>query len=635
MSENFKSMYNEFIYKRTYSRWLEDKKRREDWLETIKRYEDFFLPKIPQSKQGEFKRVCRSIYELNVMPSMRSLWTAGKALERESIAGYNCAYTIIDNIKAFAELFYILLNGTGCGYSVERQNINKLPNVPNKFKETDKTIIFADSKLGWVKGFYDYLKHLYNGEIPNLNYDKIRPEGERLKTFGGRASGSGPLKRLNDFVLLKFKAAAGRKLNSLECHDICCMIANIVTVGGVRRSACISLSNLSDERLRHCKDGNFNDTEPQRALSNNSVAYTEQPDAATFLTEWLSLIRSKSGERGIVNREALEFTVKSTGRRELNGHAMGVNPCCEIILRPNSFCNLSEVVIRSEDTIEELKKKVRHATILGCVQSTLTNFTFLGRDWKNNCEDERLLGVSLTGLRDHAILGRKSRKAQLMLTEMKQIAIDTAKEWSDALEINMPAAITTVKPSGTVSQLVDSSSGLHARHAPYYIRRVRVSTIDPICQLLIDKGIPNSPEVGQSEANCNTRVFDFSAESPKDAVMREDINAIEQLEYWKMLKRYWCEHSPSCTIYCNDNEWLEVGNWVYKNWNYVSGLSFLPKDGGSYLLAPFEEITEEEYNDLVAKMPRIDFNELTNYELEDFTSGAKEVACSGGVCEII
>lgn len=647
--------YQDFIRIRTYSRWKDKEKRRETWAETVNRYYSFFFNRLPkgvsynQKLYDEFLEATNAIRSLDVMPSMRALSMAGEALERDNICGYNCAYTPIDSPRTFAEILYILMNGTGVGFSVERQYVNKLPEVPgtllkeligkelviyhrdNKEDWTERLpsyIIFEDSKLGWAEGYLKFIEMLYRGYIPRYSLDKIRPKGSRLKTFGGRASGPEPLKELLDFTIQVFKNAQGRRLNSIECYDIVCKIANCVVSGGVRRSATISLSNLTDLRMRHSKDGQFWIDNPQRTLSNNSVAYTEKPDMRAFMEEWLALIESHSGERGIVNREALK---KSLPERRGSDFDFGVNPCGEIILRPRQFCNLTEVVVRPTDTLEDLCKKVEYATILGILQSTLTDFQFLSEEWKKNCEEERLLGVSLTGLMDHPVL--QSRPGQWLLS-MKQTAIDTAKVWSEALGIPMPAAITCVKPSGTVSQLVGSSSGLHPRYSKYYIRRVRVTFSDPLAQFLMAKGVSCNPEVGQTWNDVNTVVFDFPVKSPEGSVFRNDRTALEQLEYWKMLKTYWCEHNPSVTIYVKDREWLDVGAWVYRNWDIVGGISFLPYDGGNYLLAPYEEITKEKYEELMKDFPQLDFSELTKFELEDETQGSQEYACVAGACEL-
>ena len=992
----WKNVYQQFIYKTAYARWDDDIQRREHWLESVERYENYLIDKIPNSKKTEFKKVCKGIKNLNIMPSMRMLWTAGKPLEKENICGYNCAYLNIDSVKTFSELLYILMCGTGAGFSVERQHINKLPEIPEKLKELKKEIVFADSRIGWADGYHKFISNLFKGKILKCDLSKIREKGARLKTMGGRASGPEPLQQLLDFTKNMFLSAQGRKLNSLECHDICCYIAEVVVAGGVRRSACLSLSNFSDKRMAHAKDGEFWKQNPQRRMANNSTAYTEKPDCPTFMEEWLNIARSGSGERGIFNREGTNFIVDQIGRREIT-EEYGCNPslrkgtrvltdkgvfnieelqdkkmniynlngkkskaecflsgknkqlykitlkggseyyatkkhkwpvfnkkenkfekittdllqpkdclpapsikqslpfgtegsyddgfligwnlgdgsitkrkegkiqigftfgkddidngimdkivkhlstitgsiysptirqregkewgeihvnneklreffnkfgaknkkeglpnsiwnlasekfrkglidglfssdgnvdlsgvgninfcschkkmvwdvcdllgfygikgsvrksstknvsfpngknynkiyirydikiskggsllfrdifkltntkkeenlknipplkknnsfhkkfikirsvektdiyedvwditvhdndhcfelshcitgnCSEVVLRSNEFCNLTEVVVRPTDTLNLLKKKVRQASILGCVQSTFTKFNFVNRKWKKNCEEERLLGVSLTGLRDHEILGHKSNKAKSWFREMKQEAIDTTEEWSKILEINMAAAITCVKPSGTVSQLVNSASGLHPRYSPYYIRRVRVSMTDPIAKYLISKEVPHNPEVGYTIEDCSTVVFEFPIKSPGNAVFRDETNALEQLEYWKMIQQCWCEHKPSCTVYVKSNEWLKVGSWVYDNWNYISGISFLPYDGGLYPLAPYEEITEEKHQELLENFPKLDFGSLKEYEETDNTTGAKEYACSGGSCEI-
>lgn len=632
---SFPTVYQEFIFKKTYARYIEKEKRREDWIETVDRYKNFFDERIPENLKTTFNEAILAIKNLEIMPSMRALWTAGEALKRDNISGYNCALIVVDRVKAFSELLYILMNGTGSGISVERQYIGKLPMVPENLgkKKCESPIIFEDSKLGWAQGFYDYMNELYSGCIPDYDLSKVRPKGAKLKTFGGRASGPEPLKKLLDFTRNIFINAKGRRLNSLECHDICCMVAQCTIAGGVRRSAIISFSNRSDDRMAHAKDGEFWLMNPQRGYANNSIAYTEKPSTSMFMEDWLVLMRSGSGERGIFNTESAKFIAQQNGRRDINYNFLS-NPCSEIVLRPNEFCNLSEVIIRHTDTKEDLCRKVRYATIVGCIQSTLTKFNFIGREWKKNCEEERLLGVSLTGLMDHPILNRVSKEAKVLLTEMKQTAIDTAKECSRILNINMPTAITCVKPSGNVSQLTNTASGLHTRYSQYYIRRVRAAKTDPISTFMIDSGVPYNAEVGETLENCNTYVFDFPHASPETSVTRDEFNAIDQLNYWLMLQKHWCEHKPSCTIYVKEDEWLEVGSWVYKNWNWVSGISFLPFDGGVYQLAPYEEIDEETYKKLVEQMPELDFSKLTAYELEDTTEGASTFACSAGQCEI-
>lgn len=634
MVKDASEIYKEFIYKRTYARWLYDEKRRENWEETVDRYKDFFIKKVPENYHKDFLYCIDKIKDKEVMPSMRSLFTAGKALERDNIAGYNCCAIAINSIKSFAELLYTLMNGTGVGFTIERQVITNLPEIPQEFEEIDTDIIFADSKKGWAEGFYSYIRYLFNGEIPKYNLSRIRPKGSPLKTFGGRASGPDPL----DMLLKKTKNiiinAKGRKLNSIECYDICCFISESVVVGGVRRSSGISFSNLSDDRMRNAKSGEFWITNPQRSLTNNSVAYTEKPDPATFLSEWRSLIKSGTGERGIVNRVGLNKTVKETNRRKPDYDWL-LNPCAEIILRPNEFCNLSEVVLRKNDTKEQILDKVKVATILGCIQSTLTDFKFINYEFKKNCEEERLLGVSLTGLRDCSLLNKVNLETEEFLGKMQEYSLKIAEEWSKVLEINMPAAITCLKPSGTVSQLIDSSSGGHTRFSPYYIRRVRVTATDPLCKFLISKNVPHKIETGENVNNPNTYVFEFPIKSPEGAVCNKDVTALDQLEYWKMIKTCWCEHNPSVTIFVAESEWIDIGAWVYKNWDLIGGLSFLPKDTNIYPLAPYEEINKETYEEMVKSFPEIDFNELNDFESEDNTIGAKEYACSNGSCELI
>jgi ribonucleoside-triphosphate reductase len=623
--------YQEFIYKRTYSRWLPEANRRETWEESVARYGHYMRRRVPKSYYDEFNQAIDAIMDLQIMPSMRAFWSAGPALDYDNIAAYNCAYLAVDSIRAFPELLYILMNGAGVGFSVERQCIFNLPEVADRFKRVeDKVIVFADSKRGWADGYRKYLNALWVGMIPTYDLSKIRPEGARLKTFGGRASGPEPLKRLLEFTKDIVTKAAGRKLNSLECHDICCMIANIVVVGGVRRSACISLGNLSDDRHAKAKSGEFQLAHDYRRLANNSVAYTEQPDAHKFLSEWMKLIESKCGERGIFNREAAQLAAAATHRRDPD-HEFGLNPCGEVILRSNQFCNLSEVVVRHRDALTDLCKKVELATILGCVQSTLTDFKFIGKTWKDNCEEERLLGVSLTGLMDHPQLGNAydGSTAMRYLCRMKEVAIATARKWSGILDINMPAAITTCKPSGTVSQLVNSSSGIHPRFAPYYLRRVMVTQTDPVAHMLIDQGVTH---VYDEKQRCY--VFEFPQASPPSATCTDNVSAIEQLQYWRLLKTYWTEHNPSCTVHVEDHEWPGVGAWVYDNWDSICGLTFYPKDTGVFAWSPFEKISKEQYNQLVADFPAIDFTKLSDFEKEDKTEGSREYACTAGGCEI-
>jgi len=568
------------------------------------------------------------------------------ALERDNVAGYNCAYVAVDNLKVFDEAMFVLMCGTGVGFSVERQYINLLPEIAEEFHESDTTITVADSKIGWAKSYRELLSMLVNGQIPKWDVSRVRPAGAPLKTFGGRASGAEPLVDLFEFSIEVFKNAKGRKLTSIECHDLMCKVADIVVVGGVRRSALISLSNLTDERMRVAKSGQWWAENPQRALANNSISYTERPDMGIFMKEWEALYESKSGERGIFNRGAAKRAATVSGRRDIE-HDFGTNPCSEIILRSKQFCNLSEVVVRSGDTFESLKRKVRLATILGTLQSTLTDFRYLSSVWKRNTEEERLLGVSLTGIMDHSVLsgsnmGMKDANEMASchgvvleewLEELKEVAIETNKEWSEKLGVPQSVAITCVKPSGTVSQLVDSSSGIHPRYSDYYIRTVRQDKKDPLAELMVQAGFPYEDDVMKPDS---TYVFSFPMKAPEGSVMRDDRTAIEQLELWKIYQEAWCEHKPSITVYVKEDEWLEVGAWVYRSFDSISGVSFLPHSEHSYKQAPYQEITEEEYNALKESMPsEVDFSALIEYEKEDTTIGMKEYACSGGACEIL
>jgi ribonucleoside-triphosphate reductase len=570
-----------------------------------------------------------AILSLSVMPSMRMLMTAGPALQRDNTAGYNCSYIAVDDVKAFDEAMMILLCGTGVGFSVERQHIAKLPEVPDQLFYSNDVIVVHDSKEGWAKAYRKLIAMLYAGEIPKWDVSKVRPAGAKLKTFGGRASGPEPLIDLFNFSINVFKGAVGRRLNSIECHDIMCKIGDIVVVGGVRRSAMISLSNLSDDRMRHAKSGQWWEANPQRALANNSVVYTEKPDVESFLREWTALVESKSGERGIFARYAADKHVEKNGRRK-TGYEWGTNPCSEIILRSNQFCNLTEVVVRSTDTFATLQNKVRLATILGTIQSTYTKFPYLRKVWAKNTEEERLLGVSLTGIMDCEITVAPEPE---FLEELRNISVDTNKEWADKLGIPQSAAITCVKPSGTVSQLVDAGSGIHARHSPYYIRTVRGDVKDPLTQLMIDEGVPAEPEVFHPDS---TMVFSFPVKSPDNAVTRNDMTALEQLEVWKLYAVNWCEHKPSVTISVRDDEWLEVGAWVYKNFDLCSGISFLPHSDHTYQQAPYQDCDEETYEELLSRMPAsIDWSRLGEYEQEDNTAGSQTLACVAGVCEVV
>ena len=623
--------YQTFIATSRYARWLEEENRRETWDETVGRYMSFLKKSTDKVEPEVWEELEEAILNLQVMPSMRALMTAGVAAERDNTCIYNCSYLPVDHIRAFDEAMFILLCGTGVGFSVERQSISKLPDIPADMQQSNDVISVEDSKEGWAKALHKLLSHLYTGDIPKWDMSAVRPAGARLKTFGGRASGSQPLVDLFNFVVEKFKGAAGRKLNSIECHDIMCKIGEVVVVGGVRRSAMISLSNLSDGRMAKAKSGQWWENEGQRALANNSVAYTDKPDMEGFMREWLSLVESKSGERGIFSRVAADKHVGMNGRRE-TGHEWGTNPCSEIILRPYQFCNLTEVVVRASDDKESLKKKVRLATILGTIQSTFTHMPYLRKIWQENTEQERLLGVSLTGIMDNMVLS-KTLDSKTWLKEMKELAIDTNIYYSAILKIPQSAAITCVKPSGTVSQLVDSASGIHARHSDYYIRTVRGDNKDPLTMFLKDSGIPAEACVMKPDS---TTVFSFPTKSPTGSVTRNVMTAIEQLELWKHYALNWCEHKPSVTITVKDEEWMEVGAWVYKNFDICSGISFLPHSDHTYAQAPYQDITEEEYNDLKKQMPtKIDWAALSLYEKKDTTNNSQTLACTADGCEIV
>ena len=638
MNNYLPTEYQSFIHLSRYSRWLPDEGRRETWIETVSRLSNFMQIHLNKNLGVEidsetWRKIEDYIIGLSVMPSMRALMTAGTALERENIAGYNCSYIPIDNPKAFDEILYILMNGTGVGFSVERQYVDKLPTIPDReFEKTDDVVSVADSKEGWARGFKDLISYLYTCRIPKINVSKVRPAGERLKTFGGRASGPQPLVNLFDFVIEKFKGARGRKLNTMECHDIACKTGEVVVVGGVRRSALISLSNLSDQRLRVAKSGAWWDTNPERALANNSVVYTEKPDAGIFMKEWLALYESKSGERGIFNRVSAQEKARENGRR--NGdYDFGTNPCSEIILRPNQFCNLTEVVVRPMDTETTLHDKIEVATILGTIQATLTDFGYLRKRWQTNTEEERLLGVSLTGIMDNSIINRRRERLPEILQSMRNKAVVTNKEWSDKLGIPQSTAITCVKPSGTVSQLVDSASGIHARHNPYYIRTVRGDNKDPLTEFMKEQGIPNEPDVMKPD---HTTVFSFPMSCSDTAIYRNDMSAIEQLEIWKCYAQHWCEHKPSVTISVKESEWVNVGNWCWDNFDYLSGVSFLPFSDHTYQQAPYQDIDKEQFESLQSKMPeKINWSKLQDFEKEDNTRGSQELACTAGSCELV
>ena len=620
--------YQTFIATSRYARWIEEENRRETWAETVGRFIDNIVrPADIDSKT--INEIEDAILNLEVMPSMRALMTAGQAADRDNTCVYNCSYLPVDHPRAFDEAMFILLCGTGVGFSVERQAIQKLPQVPEDLAEVEDVIVVQDSKEGWAKSLRKLISLLYVGDIPKWDLSKIRPAGARLKTFGGRASGPEPLNDLFNFVVGKFKGATGRKLNSVECHDIMCKIGEVVVVGGVRRSAMISLSNLSDDRMRHAKSGQWWENEGQRALANNSVAYTEKPDMETFMREWTALVESKSGERGIFSRDAADKHVGRNGRRE-TGREWGTNPCSEIILRPYQFCNLTEVVVRPTDTEKTLARKVKLATILGTIQSTYTHMPYLRPVWKRNTEEERLLGVSLTGIMDNEITNKPTAK---ILNKLRHIAVQTNNDIAQQLGISASAAITCVKPSGTVSQLVDSASGIHARHSTYYIRTVRGDNKDPLTQFMQDAGIPAEPCVMKPES---TTVFSFPVASPDGAVTRNDMTAIEQLELWKMYALEWCEHKPSVTITVRDEEWLKVGAWVYDNFDICSGVSFLPHSDHTYAQAPYQDCDKEVYTEALKAMPKsIDWSKLSDYEKEDNTAGTQTLACSGDSCEVV
>ncbi len=620
--------YQTFIATSRYARWIEEENRRETWAETVGRFIDNIVrPADIDTKT--INEIEEAILNLEVMPSMRALMTAGQAADRDNTCVYNCSYLPVDHPRAFDEAMFILLCGTGVGFSVERQAIQKLPQVPEDLAEVEDIIVVQDSKEGWAKSLRKLISLLYVGDIPKWDLSKIRPAGARLKTFGGRASGPEPLNDLFNFVVGKFKGATGRKLNSVECHDIMCKIGEVVVVGGVRRSAMISLSNLSDDRMRHGKSGQWWENEGQRALANNSVAYTEKPDMETFMREWTALVESKSGERGIFSRDAADKHVERNGRRE-TGREWGTNPCSEIILRPYQFCNLTEVVVRPTDTEKTLARKVKLATILGTIQSTYTHMPYLRPVWKRNTEEERLLGVSLTGIMDNEITNKPTAK---ILNKLRHVAVQTNNEVAQQLGISASAAITCVKPSGTVSQLVDSASGIHARHSTHYIRTVRGDNKDPLTQFMQDVGIPAEPCVMKPES---TTVFSFPVASPDGAITRNDMTAIEQLELWKMYALEWCEHKPSVTITVRDEEWLKVGAWVYDNFDICSGVSFLPHSDHTYAQAPYQDCDKAVYTETLSAMPKsIDWSRLSDYEKEDNTAGTQTLACSGDSCEVV
>ena len=629
MPTRLPTIYQDFIHISRYARYSDELKRRETWDETVGRYIDYFKKRTNNNKKVPWEEIRTAILNLEVMPSMRCLMTAGPALDKDQVAGYNCSYIAIDSPKSFDEIMYILMCGTGVGFSVESRYTSKLPEVPDELHDTDTTIIFKDSKIGWATGFREWISLLYSGKIAKWDVSKVRPAGARLKSFGGRASGPEPLVDLLKFTLNIFQKAHGRKLTTLECHDIVCKIADIVVCGGVRRSALISLSDLNDDHIRNAKAGNWWLADGQRALANNSAVYEQKPDMETFLTEWVALYKSKSGERGMFSRQASQAAAAKYGRRDPKMD-YGTNPCSEIILRPYQFCNLSEVVVRSDDTLESLTRKARIATILGTLQSTLSDFRYINKKWKNNTEEERLLGVSLTGICDHEVLnGKNSAELSGWLKTLRESCVKTNQEFAKVLGVPESAAVTCVKPSGTVSQLVDSASGIHPRYSKYYIRRVRADKKDPLADFMIKNGY-QAEEDFYGKSNW---VFSFPMKAPEGAMLTKDVSAIKQLELWQVYQDNWCEHKPSITVFVGEDEWLEVGTWVYKNMSTLSGVSFLPRDTGSYRQAPYEEIDETKYNELLATQNvSIDWTKFM--EETDTTTSTKELACSAGVCEI-
>lgn len=643
MEHQLPSQYQEFIHISRYARWRDDLRRRETWHETVMRWSEFWLKQLrerfadkirEEEASALVKMLGEAVVKLDVMPSMRGLMTAGKALERDHAAGYNCSYVAIDDPIAFAEVLYLLACGCGVGFSVERQSIKQMPTIAETFHDSETIIPVPDSKQGWAKSFRELLALLYVGQVPKWDVSQVRPKGARLKTFGGRASGPDPLVDLFKFTIAMFKNAAGRKLTSIECHDLVCKIGEVIVVGGVRRSALISLSNLSDDRMRNAKNGDWRQFAKHRQLANNSAAYTERPDFEVFLKEIVTLYESKSGERGIFSRVAAQQKASENGRRKLTdedgeAYEFGTNPCGEIILRSMGFCNLSEVVLRPSDTIERVTEKVKLATIIGTLQSTLTNFRFLRKAWKTNAEEERLLGVSLTGILDHPELGEPAC-ARTLLPELRKVAIETNAKYADMLGIARSAAITTVKPSGTVSQLVNSSSGIHPRYSRYYIRRVQQDNKDPVTTLLKEAGVPNEIV----SYNSSQSVFEFPMQSPPEARLRDHVSALRQLELYQTYRDHWCEHNPSTTIYYRDGDFLDVAQWVWKNFEKVGGVSFLPASDHAYAQAPYEEISAEEYERRLSKMPKIDWERLRELEKEDQTTPHAEPACAGGACEI-
>ena len=629
------TQYQQFIHLSRYSRWNYEEKRRETWEETVDRYFNFFQEHLVDNysfflKKEVVQELREAVLSLQIMPSMRCLMTAGSALKKENVAGYNCAYVHVDSIRSFDEILYVLMNGTGIGFSVERRYTEQLPYVPDELHDTDTIIIVADSKLGWARAFKELVALLYSGHIPKWDLSNIREAGSILKTFGGRASGPEPLENLFKFTIKTLQEAKGRKLKSIECHDIVCKVAEVVVVGGVRRSALLSLSDIDDDEMRHAKSGAWSHENPQRALANNSANYHDEPSTGTFLREWTALYDSKSGERGIFSSKASALQAQKNSERLVNQelYSFGTNPCSEIILRSRQFCNLSEVIIRSDDTMADIRKKVKLATMLGTIQSTLTNFKYLSREWRKNCDEERLLGVSLTGIMDNPLTANPKPEN---LQNLREIAVNENKELAQEIGINPSASITCVKPSGTVSQLVDSASGIHSRHSPYYIRRVRMDAKDPMTTFMQDLEWVWEPDITKPN---ETVVFSFPVKSPKGSITREKRSAIQQLEVWKLYQEHWCQHKPSITITVKEDEWLEVGAWVFNNFKTMSGVSFLPHTDHSYKQAPYEDCDKKTFNELSSMICEADWSTLTQYEEEDYTVASQELACSAGFCEI-
>ncbi len=634
---SIKDFYRNFIHISRYARWIESENRRETWVETVDRYMSFMKNHLVTNhgyseNDKTFEEIRNAVIDHKIMPSMRALMTAGPALDRDHIAAYNCSFIAVDSPRAFDEAMYILMNGTGVGFSVEQKYMSLLPVVAEELYKTDTVIVVDDSKLGWAKSYKELIALLYQGQIPKWDLTKVRPAGERLKIFGGRASGPDPLDSLFRFTIDIFRNAAGRRIKSIEAHDLMCKIGEVVVVGGVRRSALISLSNLDDFEMAKAKSGQWWEDNGQRALANNSAVYNIKPNTAQFLREWRNLYESKSGERGIYNIESVRKHVDKFGRRD-SSKVMGTNPCGEILLRPNEFCNLTEVVIEADDKVEDLAEKVRLATILGTWQSTLTNFKYIRKTWKDNCEEERLLGVSLTGIYGNKITSTNNKDLPGILDSLREESVLTNSQEAEKLGINPSLSITCVKPSGTVSQLTGVSSGIHPWYSEYYLRSVRGDNKDPLTSFLKDAGIPNEPDVMKPE---DTTVFYFPIKAPKNSVLTKDLTAIDHLEMWKTYRKHWTEHNPSVTINVREDEWLRVGSWVYDNFDSVGGVSFLPSSEHTYKQAPYQEITKEEYEKSLSEMPTtIDWSVLSLYETVDTTTGSQELSCTAGVCEIV